>query len=223
MHSEHLAPVEGLKVGTEFDQAKALQSAAPKRVWFRVPPWLAGRWQEEQFTQTFCSNYKTGVKNSTQQTHNAQTTERWGLQRDSAGGIWDVIDLPYLDTTTSDKHVWKDLHTDDSMVFDSDVKVITRLYATRTVADKTTNLITDINQTECFSTFTMAGMDMIKTEYSMKEFDQQGNPIDLREGFRVAHKIAPFQVGDFLRGEDMRPSFRDYLINHGMANLVPTD
>jgi hypothetical protein len=222
-HSEHLAPVEGMNVGTEFNQTKALQSTAPKRIWFRVPPWLAGSWAEDDYTQTSYSNYQTGANSSSLQTHHAQTTERWGLQRDNAGGVWDVINLPHISTTASDKWVWKDLHTDDSTVFDSAIKLISRMVATRTVINKATGLIYKVHQMECFDTYSMAGMDMIRTDYSMKTFDQQGNPINLRSGFRVGHKTAPFQVNNFLNGEDVRPSFRQYLIDHGKADLVPTE
>jgi hypothetical protein len=222
-HAEHLAPVQGMQVGTKFNESTALDATAPKQRWFRVPPWLAGKWEEDSYTQTYYQNYQTGAIDRNQYTHNAQTTEVWGLQRDSAGGIWDVINLPHVGTTTSDKWVYKDLHTDDSTVFDSDIKVISRLFATRTTINRATNLIKSVHQNECFSTFTMAGPEMVRTDYSMKTFDQQGNPLNLREGFRVAHKSQPFQPNNFLNGKDVRPSFQRYLTDHGMANLVPSD
>jgi len=222
-HSDKLPPVQGFQIGSQFNQAKALASVPPTRVWYRVPPWLAGSWRTDQYTQTFDLNYKTGSQDSTANLHNAELTERWGIQRDRDGGLWDAIDMPFIGTTTSDKHVWKDLHTGDELIFDSDVRLIIKYRATRTTVDKATNTITGVQQFESFATLTLAGPDTVRDEYSLKFFDQQGNPIDFVKGWRFEHKFAPFTEVDIENGQDMRPSFKEYLISRGLENLVPPE
>jgi hypothetical protein len=223
-HSEKLSPVEGFKIGSQFDQAKALASVAPTRAWYRVPPWLAGRWTADQYTETFDLNYETGSQNSTATVHNDKLTERWGAQRDRDGGMWDTIDLPFISTATSPRHLTKDLHTGDQLIFDSDVRVVLVYRATRTTIERATNTITKVQQFESFTTLTLGGPDTIKDEYSLKLFDQQGNPVEFVKGWRLEHKIEPFKVSDFdIHGQDLRPSFKQYLINQGLDNLVPGD
>jgi hypothetical protein len=221
-HSDQLAPVQsGLQVGTTFDATKLEQGSAT-RTWYRVPPWFAGKWQYDDYTTTFSQDYKTGSTNPQARTHPAVASETWGCQRDRLGGIWDFFAASGLSETTSEEKIWKDMTTDESLIFDSDTKLIRRSVSTRTTVDKTNNTILSVSQFECFSTYTMYG-DKVKTEYSMKEFDDQGKPKLLSQGWRIGSRLAPFIVDNYRHKEDVRPSFLEYLKSHDLQKLVPLD
>jgi len=221
-HSEQLAPVKsGLKVGAAFDEAK-LEKLAPARIWFRVPPWMAGKWQYDGETQTFYQNYEEGHTYSEVRTFSRHNSESWGFQRDRLGGFWDCVMVPALTQVESDKELWKDLHTDDSVIFDSDAKVIMRYKFTRTFVNKITNTIRSVKQVEQFTSFFPYGPDKLRAEFSIKIFDDRGNPISLTKTWKIGNRIAPTKLSNYDRNnEDVRASFREYLISHGMENLVP--
>jgi hypothetical protein len=222
-HSDKLAPDKVFQIGTQYNQEKAMASVTPSRVWYRVPPWLAGRWTTDRYTQTLYVDYASGSQDSTSRIHNAELTERWGIQRDRDGGVWDTIDLPFISTTTSPNEVSKDLHTGDALIFDSATKLVVLYKATRTTIDRNTNTITKVQQFESFTTLTLAGPNLVKDEYSLKFFDQQGNPVDFVKGWRYEHKIEPFKIYNFDNGQDSGPDFRAYLTNQGLQNLVPPE
>ncbi|HEY9717481.1 MAG TPA: hypothetical protein V6C69_08430, partial [Trichormus sp.] len=156
-------------------------------------------------------------------THNAELTERWGIQRDRDGGVWDTIDLPFVSTISEPTILSKDMHTGDALIFDSALKVVILFRATRTTINRATNMITKVQQFEEFSTLTLAGPNLLKDEYSIKFFDQQGNQVDFVQGWRYEHKIEPFRTYNFDNGQDSGPDFKAYLTNQGLGNLVPLE
>jgi len=214
-HSEQLTPVQsGLKVGDTFDQSKLEKGAATKN-WYKVPPWLAGTWEHDDQTQTSYLDYKTGVGDSKTFSFQSHSTDGFGYQRDRLGGIWDSISVPYFAESVTDKELHTSLHTDDSVIFDSDDRVIMRFICTRTTVDKATNTISSVNQTESFNSYVPYGPNMVRTEYSIKYFDQRGNPIDLSKGWSIERRVALFKLSSY------DPSFGEYLKTNGMENLVP--
>ena len=222
VHSEQMAPVQpGLKVGDTFDESK-LDKGSATRSWYRVPPWLAGKWQCDEQTQTLRQDYKTGAVNSNLVRLQVRSDVTYGIQRDRLGGLWDFIDMPQMREVSSEKEVDKDLHTDDSVIFDSDARVIIRFVCTRTAVDNTTNTIRGVFQFEQFSTYFPYGPDATRIEASMKFFDQGGKPTSLLKAWKIGHRIAPVELKNFDRfNQDVRPSFREYLMSNGMENLVP--
>jgi len=215
VHAEQLAPVQNsLKVGAVFDQKKLEAQISATRIWYRVPPWMAGDWQYEDYTQTFYQDYKTGAIDSKPALYKAQGTDSWGLQLDRLGGVWGNICLPSVSVVTADKEIDKDLHLNDSVIFDSDARVIQRYVYTRTQVDKS-NIIRSVYQMECFTTFFPFGPGLIRSEASMKQFDDRGNPVNLAKSWRIGKRIAPFKPKAY------DPSFGEYLKSEGLDNLVP--
>jgi len=214
-HSERMGPVsKSLKVGTVFDEAK-LEKLAPMKIWYRVPPWLAGKWQHEDENQTSYLDFKTGVTDTQIYHFQNHGIESFGYQRDKLGGIWDYIDLPFITEETSDKELDKDRHTDDSIIFDSDARVIVRYVYTRSELDKHTKVIRGVYQAEEFRTLFPYGPDMFRSETSQKKFDDRGNPVYLSKCWRIGKRIAPFKLSSY------DSSFGEYLKANGLDNLVP--
>jgi hypothetical protein len=214
-HAEQLqSAINSLKVGTQYDEAK-FAKLTPIRIWYRVPPWMAGKWQYDEETQTFYQDYATGA--SDEQTYHSQAhnTSSFANQRDRLGGLWDYIDAPYVSETTTDKVINKDLHTDESIIFDSDAKLIMRSVVTRTSLDKTTKIISKVYRMEQFTTYFPYGPNAVRAEYSFKTLDQGGKPINLTKTWAIGRKLAPSTVGN------SDPSFAAYLKSQGLENLVP--
>jgi hypothetical protein len=213
-HAEQLAPVQSaLKIGATFNEAK-LEKAAPTKIWYRVPPWMAGKWQYDDQTQTSYQDCKTGATDSAVTHWQVHSIETWGSQRDRLGGVWDVMTLPFVSDVTSAKEIDKDLHNDDSVVFDSDAKVIARYVFTRAEVDKA-KTIRSVYQMEQFTSLFPGGPKMLRSEASLKKFDDRGNAIYLTKSWRIAHKTAPVQFNNY------DPSLAEYLKNQGLENLVP--
>jgi hypothetical protein len=223
-HSEQLGPVQNpMKVGSTFDEAK-LEKLDPMRIWYRVPPWLSGKWQFDEEIQTFYQDYKAGATYPQEKKFSRHQTSSWGFHRDRLGGLWDCIMVPVLTQVTSDEELWKDLHTDDSVIFDSDAKVITRYKYTRTAVDRTTNKVRGVFQIEQFASFFPHGPEALRAEFSIKSFDDRGNAISLTRTYKIGHKVGPVKLSDFDRNnQDVRPSFRQYLMSQSLENLVPLE
>jgi hypothetical protein len=134
-----------------------------------------------------------------------------------------MIEVPYISDFSTESSIFKDLHTDDSIIFDSDIRLVMRIVATRTVVAKSTNTISAISQMEFIKSYSLAGPQLVKSETSAKVFDQQGNPVALVEAWAMQHRIAPFTASTHVNGEDVRPLLRTYLIDHGLENLVPQE
>jgi hypothetical protein len=219
-HSEQLTPVQpGLKVGATFDEAN-LEKGTATRSWYRVPPWLAGKWQSDEQTQMSNYDYTTGVTTSQKAPAAGHSSVTYGSQRDRAGGIWDFIDMPRLAEVTSDRAIYKDLHTNDSVVFDADARVVMSFVCTRTSVDKATNTIVSVYQYEQFNAYTPNAQDTIRVDASKKSFDQGGKATNLSKAWMLSRKVAPFSLNN---RQDVRPSFREFLKSQGLDNLVPQD
>lgn len=223
-HSEKLPPVQTFQIGTQYNQQQAMASVTPTRVWYRVPPWMAGEWTDDkEATQTFYLDYATGKQDTSSTQYTETGSEGWGIQRDREGGIWDAIDLPFASEETTAKHLLHDLHTGDALILDSALKLVLMLRYTRTRVDSSTNTITDVEQIEEFDTYSLAGPNLLRVEYSQKHFDHQGNPVGLYKGWWTEHKTGPAGICNFNNGEDSGPDFRAYLKNHGLDNLIPLE
>jgi hypothetical protein len=213
-HSDRMAPVQpALRVGITYDESK-VEKPNPTKIWYRVPPWLAGKWQRDESNQVSRLDCRTGINDARASAFRSHGTTAWGSQRDRLSGIWDYVSLPYTTEVTSDTERDKDFCTDESIIFDSDARVILRSVYTRTALDKT-NIIRSVSQMEEIDTYLPCGPGMFRQEYSMKQFDDRGNPVCLTKGWSVYKKNA----SPVLNGND--PSFRQYLMTTGMANLVP--
>jgi hypothetical protein len=223
-HSEEMAPTQsGLKVGAQFDEAN-LEKPSASRAWYRVPPWLAGKWQCDEQFRTSYTDYKTGTTDGKPMRTQVHSDVTYGIQRDRLGGIWDCIDMPQFRQVSSDKWLNKDLHTGDSVIFDSDSQFIMRFVCTRTTVDKTTNTINSVFQFEQFSSYLQNGQDTVKVEASMKNFDQAGKPVNLTNAWKIEHRVTPFIANNYSQNnQDVRPSFREYLKSNGMDNLIPLE
>jgi len=221
-HSQQLEPVQSqLRVGGKFDQAK-LDKIAPRRTWFKVPPWLAGKWQYDEYTQTFYEDYRG--KDGRTYRKPAQGSETWASQRDRSGGLWRFFMVPTLTQVSTDRELFEDMHNYDSVISDSDAQVVLRSLTTRTVVDKATNTVSQVKQVEQFISFFPYSADMVRAEFSIKSFDYRGQPIDLTKGWKIGRRVAPFMLNNFdQNNQDVRPSFREFLVSNGMENLVPLE
>jgi hypothetical protein len=189
-----------------------------------VPPWLAGKWEADEQTQTSRLFYKTGITDNKPYSKQAITTVTRGSQRDRLGGLWDCIVLPEFRQVITEKELNNSVFSEQNIIFDSDARVIVRYVYTRTNVDKTTNTIRSVDQVEQFTTYCLNGPDRIRIEFSSKTFDHGGNPIDLAKGWMIAHKVNQFMVSNSDRNnQDVRPAFREFLKSSGMENLVPLE
>lgn len=223
-HAEQLPPVQSrLGVGTTYDESK-LEKPVPVKIWYRVPLWMAGKWQFDEEHIFSEQDLRTGRVYPGGNVERRHAEETWGCQQDRFGGIWDFISVPLLTEVKSDKEIWKDMHTNDSVMTDTENDVVMRWVYTRRVVSRATGKISGIEQAEQLSRFLPYGPDLIRTLYSVKFFDQKGRPTSLLKTWKIGRRVGAFKPWNIdEKGNDIRAMFRQYLISQGLQQLVPVD
>jgi hypothetical protein len=76
-------------------------------------------------------------------------------------------------------------------------------------------------QVECITTTTISGTNLLKDICSIKIFDDDGIALRLGKSLSYDVRTADFSPATNANGKNLAPLFREYLITHGLANLVP--
>lgn len=235
-HSEKLSPLEAsLRAGAELDIAK-LKALTPNNFWYKVPAWWCGNWHKETTT----SFYFRRLKKSRWETYLASLGRRegsnasWaqntflsrsdsthGFQRDRKGDIWEYAYNAYLTLTEHEDCYTVGLvrHREALQVEDS--KVVMRYLGTVLAISKDSRVIGAAQQIECISTYTPAGGNLLRGEYSTKEFDEDGQPESETKGLTIYIRTSPFQPCNELHGANLFVLFREFLESRGLNGLIP--
>jgi hypothetical protein len=89
---------------------------------------------------------------------------------------------------------------------------------TQTLVDRSTNRVQGTTQTEVLATYVPVGNNEISRDVSEKDFDENGVPTDERKYSMTGERLGPAEPD-----KKLLPAFRQYLINHGLANIAPPD
>lgn len=222
-HQEDLPPLEpSLRAGSRFDTTK-LKALTPNNLWYQIPNWMAGTWKTATNTDYYRYSYKTGSKNFTVDTFNCRSAESWGWQEDRHGQIWEYAHGSYVASVELDDHFGVDFikHWDIVDLQPTSITMYARGIRIRIL--KQTNLIVDSEQAEFIQTYIPFGKNLRKVDCSLKVFDENGRPERLVKVLAIEQKIKPFEQHDLYKGQNMRALFREYLITHNLAHLLPAD
>ena len=224
-HVEVLGSVdENLRPGKPF-----LQSQLPKLDdwtngrWCRIPNWMAGKdWVHEQSTSVYREDLRAHTVDTTQTTETDSGIETWGWQRDKNGDTWQYNPAPFMSRDDGDKEFTVHLHHEpwETVSFEPD-RMVFRAVGTHIDVDKQSNLITNATQAETILVFTPIAEGVMRTDYSAKIFDEDGQPKSLRKSFRINRRQVPFEAWNYHNGRDVRTAFYQFLAANGMSHLIP--
>jgi hypothetical protein len=193
------------------------------QIWFRIPPWLAGKWKTQDRQLIAEVNYKTGKQNPPHPLSFGYCGEQFGLQQDKNGTCWqfekvgtqpincrvDKKGMAHFDVVESHKP----LSSSDTQL------VLKKVWRSVTMNPDTQEVI---NERRFESTLTFNRLDdsSMKVAEAFETFDAQGNPISKKVIETERVKVAPFQPVANFRGNDMRSLFSKYMNKNQMGDLV---
>lgn len=232
-HSQSLPAVEpdGLDVGKKFDERKfRSHHHAGSTLWWRVPDWLVGVWQNVGRTR------QISLKNlQTEQDFGAENKpisypdeEIIGFQKDRKGDVWTTVPTPYF-TRTRIGHV-KNLHR--VMLVEAlqtnKQQVVLRLVATTYSVDSHSDKILSISQRESLQTYRPVEDGKIIVLSSIKFFDDKGKAKYASNLLTHSRRHAGFTELQYWSGPgtglsiiDLRKSFDEYLHQEKLDELIP--
>jgi hypothetical protein len=223
-HAATFQPVAAfLRGGVSFDNAaKAqIQNVKPANVWFKIPAWLAGKWEFYEAENTSYTDLKTGKTNPHPESAQTEATDVWGWQRDKNGDVWQYDDSPHATESRTNQEVTYYVRHEDVPISSSQTKMTCKMIYTYSAINANTQLISKTYQSEDFVSYRQQEPSELRRDVSSKIFDQDGNPIAQSTSYSIAKRILPFVPINSRNGNDMRILFRDYLKIHGNPDLIP--
>lgn len=213
-HSENMPPVEpALRAGAIFNES-VIQSLSAEEGWYWVPAWMVGSWHRETETKcTWLGNF----------THLSRTDKFCGKQRDRNGEYWDYYLVPYLQPVDAGPFIEYKIMR-GYFILPSEPGTFTIRYVSTCIrVDKRTRRIFSSHNQEDINRYSPYAPGVLRNDGSLRAFDAAGRPSKPVKCFYFATMMQPFQPLNYLNGKDMRLSFRNYLLTHGLAELIPDD
>lgn len=220
-HSETL-PAEDSRfaAGSTFDE-RALPDYKSGNNWFWLPTWFAGNYKTDTLTRVYRYDYETGKTDLTKNTYVVRRTEKWGWQQDRSGGIWQYDSTPYKSNIDRGASREIQLCKERVPVRMTAESATLRFRTTAIIINRQTEKIEWTNQSEYLQTYRPVGPNRIKVEISAKTFDANGRPLYIDKNIQYLDRITGFEPMDTLDGKDLRVMFRDFLLAHNRADLIP--
>lgn len=226
-HMELMPSVqESFRKGKRLD-ASIFENLKSANGWVQVPSWMAGTWLIREETAVYRKDFSTG--RSTKNPHRFKAHHKfiYGMQKDSQGGIWHYIGVPYKSETRlaslNEIHLVKEKrfepYSEKKVSFRSVVNVI-RVKRTK---DEREPIIKDSYVQESITSYEplSASTDEIKLQASTRSFDQDGKPLIQADNEARVRRLAEFTPVDRYRERDMRFLFRQFLTESGRYDLLP--
>jgi hypothetical protein len=224
-HAEQLQGLgDDLKPGRVFSDNLLLKSGTEaNNAWFLIPSWFAGVRHTENELIVYRYDYKTGIATTPMQNQLNRQESMSGYQVDRNGAIWDFRHVPQIQHVEGEPY--------DAILYvkaitpmsNDGVHLVIKYEVVDVTVQKRNRKIVRILQQEQINTYTSPQPGILRTEVSAKSFDADGKPDRLEQSVILSTLTKSFQRVDEYEGQDLRPLFRDYLMSHNMADLVPQD
>jgi hypothetical protein len=207
--------------GNQFDQS-SLEAIQPNNIWFQIPDWFTGKWHAETKTIDYVEDCETGASESPHLVVKEAEDVTHGYQRDKQGRIWEFIRVPrWQKARLAHGTGYMRAIREDVLQSDASQVVLKILNNQMDVDDKKQTILAS-NQVQQIGTYTPVEEGLIKLDASLKNFDSNGQPIQLQRQSALMKRVAPFQSIDNLDGLDLKKLFAEYLTSIGRQELIPT-
>jgi hypothetical protein len=212
-----MAPVPTVNQVHKLTVQQSALATSASQVWFRIPGWMAGKWQTRDRQLIGEINYRTGKQTPGRSLSFGYCGEQYGLQQDVHGTCWQfekVGSQPINYRIDKNGMAQFDLVDSHHPLSSSDSQLVLR----KRWRHLTVNLETaDVMNERCFEstlTFRRLADQSMRVDEAVETFDGQGSPISMRWTQTVRVKVAPFQPVDNFRGDDLRSWFALYMNKH---------
>jgi hypothetical protein len=218
---DKLPPVpKFLQAGATFnDKEDAVPT--PNNVWYRIPSFLAGHWQSTEKTVTSSVNLLTGKSNFNERTEEFIAELHQGFQQDNTGAYWQFQNAPFLGHSIGPNDV---VHYSYVQLIQpiscSENRFVRRSILTKAQVNGD-QIVRTSQQVELIHSMTPLGSGNVREDTLARTLDSQGRPIWQNTSTVVYSMTRPYSPINRSEGRDMKEMFREYLVSHGMANLVP--
>jgi len=195
-HSERLDPVSqnalpGKVFSDALTQSLVKKSSPSKSL---VPSWLAGSWERNQSTETARISLPSNMRQKPAGVSVAKVTDKFGSFKDAQGRIWQLYD-PGKAEGQVDRGDLVDHHVVSfyELIVTGPKSAVVEVTATHLVVNKETSKITSVYQDEEINTYTSVVDGQVRTDASIKVFDEHGKAIFLTKSVSMEARVAPFQ------------------------------
>ncbi len=190
--------------------------------WIKLPSWMCGTWSVDYETAVLRRNFKTDETLTDPHRFKARRTFVYGMQQDKEGGIWHYVGMPYSSRTKLSEFDEHHLVTSKTFDCSDPSRVLVRSLAKVIRVQHIDNVILDTFQQESVTSYMPAsnGSDLFLSA-STKTFDANGVPVLQGDNTADVKKTKSFTPVEVQKGKNIAQLFRDYLIGHGMAHLLP--
>ena len=218
-HSKKLEPIPfKLQVGEVFDEG--ILRRRSKFNWYRIPEWLAGKWQRQQESIVSTYDYQTGRKSRMNKSITSQQIADYGVQKDRQGAIWSC-DLS--GKGSSNRGSFKSValirshypvrQTAQEIVFKEEFVVLNVM--------NETNAIMDSFIVESITRLKPVKRGLLETTMSAQVYLADGTPKVQQESRAYDRLIKPYTSVDTYKGIDVRQDFIKFLESSNLGSLVP--
>jgi hypothetical protein len=193
-HAEALPPVEeDFSVGKTFDPN--LYAQKPQRAYhfYRIPAWLAGKWQITETIQTAKLDIKRGKIDRHRKASAFQTTDTFGDTIDGNGRIWQFDRTPFSYRTDHGDTILFTRTKSSEPTETAPYQVTLNTLMENVKVDKATGKIVAAWESENLQTYTPKGESEIRVETSQKDFNARGEATQLIEGYALEERLEEFR------------------------------
>lgn len=200
-HSDSLPPLPAKYRAGAFFGAYGLpsltgQREAPVNVQFKIPDWLAGKWERSHSVETQRIELPSNKALKPAGMTMAKSQDVFGTYKDKNGQIWQVFSSNHA-TGEVDRGEYVDRHTVTKYNLDviNARTAVVEVRAFHLIVSKKTQRIVQSYQDEEFNTYDLLGEGVVKTDSSVKVFDGDGNPQMLTRSNSDVVRISRFEDG----------------------------
>lgn len=165
------------------------QAQVRQQIKIRVPHWLSGSWLRTDSTETSRSELPSGKKLKPVGKQSARVVDVFGTYKDKKGLVWMV--MPLGNTGMVDRGVAIDCHKVKkySIVETGKTSCLIKVQATHFVVDKRTGRVLSAYQDEELNSYRLIGNGLVRTDSSVKVFDELGAAKLLTRAYSTQKRI----------------------------------
>lgn len=247
-HSEFVQPLDGFRIGAEFDKTQLPACEEGAGSWYPVPDWLAGQWHKTGKIDVLSfTDLKTQQPvPSKKRIHvGYPTNEVLGHQKDGHGKVWTYVPVPCVVRTTQGNNTNVNVINSFDLVDQTKDTMTVRMFAV-TLTVNSNNKIISICQRESLQTWTPVSEKKVSIHDSTKFFDRDGEAIYSKVVRTHSEKCGTYCPVNYidratqqpmqwqqsyklpteLRNSpyvplDLRDSFAGFLRTHNLTSLIP--
>lgn len=171
---------------------KASAQSQGIKVSIQVPFWLAGQWQRFETNEISRKELPSGKALPAVGRQAAVVTDVFGTYKDKKGRIFMLV--PLMTTGCVDRGFALDYHKvrKYELLITGPKTAVIKVQASHQVVNKRTRKVEKSYQDEELNQYTLVGEGLVRTDSSVKVFDQMGNPNMLTKAVSTEKRIRRF-------------------------------